>query len=66
MKLKQPLSDHEKDAIDEAKGKKIAAEILVAFGNGRVDKLNQLKNLNPYSKSNDLNRYLAYENGYKK
>ena len=64
--MKPPLSDHEKDAIDEAKGKKIAAEILVAYKFGQTDKLNKLNNLNPYSRSRDYNRYLAYENGYKK
>ena len=65
MKLKPPLSDHEKDALVAAKSKLECAEILKAFEIGKTDKSSGLKNLNPFSKSRHENKYIAYENGYK-
>lgn len=65
MKFKPPISDHEKDALVAAKSKKYCAEIMEAFRMGKTDKANKLKDLNPYSKSKQTDKYIAYENGYK-
>ncbi len=66
MKYNPLDGDRAKDAYYKEQSEKECALILDAFNLGKSDKLTNLNNLNPFSKVRDLNRYTAYENGYKK
>ncbi len=65
MKFNPLDGDRAKNQHIKEKSEKECALILAAFNLGKTDKNSGLKNLNPFSKSRDLNRYVAYENGYK-
>ncbi len=66
MKFNPLDGDRAKDAYAKQQSATECALILAAFELGRLDKEQKLKNANPFSKKRDLNRYTAYENGYKK
>ena len=65
MKFNPLDGDRARDAYFKQESEEECALILSAFYLGGNDRKDGLKNSNPFSKSRDLNRYTAYENGYK-